>query len=82
MVKFTHIFVMSVLIFGLAVSGCVGNNNDEKENGPAPNASVNNTSVNQGLTEAEVQEFDENVTDLKNLLENSSIEEEIVVEEL
>lgn len=82
MVKFTHIFVMSVLIFGLAVSGCVGNNNYEKENGSAPNASVNNTSVNQGLTEAEVQEFDENVTDLKNLLENSSIEEEIVVEEL
>ncbi|HII79497.1 MAG TPA: hypothetical protein HA261_03650 [Methanosarcina sp.] len=80
MVKFTHLFVMSILVFWLAVSGCVGNETDAKEEGPASNASVN-TSANKGLTEADVQEFDENVTDLEDLLKNSSLEEEIDIEE-
>jgi hypothetical protein len=78
-------FVLSILIFWLAGSGCVGNDTSEvEEAGIAPNipGSEDNTSAEQGLTEAEIQEFEENVTDLENLLENSSLEEEIVVEDL
>lgn len=84
MVKFTHIFVMSVLIFWLAGSGCVGNKTDTEEASIAPDVprtdGGENTSAGQKLTEADVQEFEENATDLENLLDNSS--EEIVVEEL
>lgn len=79
MVKLTHVFVMSILILWLAASGCAGIDKEEQEAGPAPNASEN-TSANQVLTEADVQEFDKNATDLENLLENST--EEIVIEEL
>ncbi|MHC1754866.1 MAG: hypothetical protein AB9861_05445 [Methanosarcina sp.] len=85
MVKFTYMFVLSILIFWLAGSGCVGNDTSEvEEAGIAPNipGAEDNTSAEQGLTEAEIQEFEENVTDLENLLENSSLEEEIVVEDL
>lgn len=79
MVKSTHVFVMSILILWLAASGCAGSDTDEREAGPALNASEN-TSANQMLTEEDVQEFDKNATDLENLLENST--EEIVIEEL
>ncbi|MDI9395722.1 MAG: hypothetical protein QM426_10075 [Euryarchaeota archaeon] len=87
MVKFTHFIVMSFLVFWLAVSGCVGNDTDEKDEGPASNStessnsSVNN-SANKGLTEADVKEFDENIAGLEDLLVNSSLEEEIDIEEL
>ena len=41
-----------------------------------------NTSAKQELTEADLKEFEENVTDLEDLLNNSSLDEEIVIEEL
>jgi hypothetical protein len=85
MVKFTHMFVLSILVFWLAVSGCAENDASEMEEaGIIPNipGTEEDTSAEQGLTEAEIQDFEENVTDLENLLENSSIEEEIVVEDL
>ncbi|KKG17007.1 hypothetical protein EO98_18785 [Methanosarcina sp. 2.H.T.1A.6] len=85
MVKFTHVLVMSILIFWLAGSGCIGNNASKAEEaGIAPNISgaEENTSAEQELTEAEIQEFEENITELENLLENSSLEDEIDIEEL
>lgn len=82
MVKFTHIFVMSILIFWLAVSGCVGDDNNAEETGvpetPGTNGS-GNASAEQ-LTEADLHDFESNVTDLEELLDNSS--EEIVIEKL
>lgn len=85
MVKFTHMFVMSILIFWLAVSGCVGNDTDAEEAGLAPeipgtDAGENSSAGQEELTEADVHEFEKNVTDLEALLENST--EEIVIEEL
>jgi hypothetical protein len=83
MVKFTHLFVISILILSLAGSGCVGNETNVEEAGlnetPGANGS-GNASAEQKLTEADVQEFEKNATDLENLLDNSS--EEILVEEL
>lgn len=83
MVKFTHLFVISILILSLAGSGCVGKDINAKEadlrDTPGANDS-GNASAEQKLTEADVQEFEQNATDLENLLENSS--EEILVEEL
>lgn len=85
MVKFTYIFVLSILIFWLAGSGCVGNDTSEVgEAGIVPNipGMEENTSAEQGLTEVEIQEYEENITEIENLLENTSLEEEIVIEDL
>ena len=85
MVKFTHVLVLSILIVWLAGSGCVGNDaSKEGEAGLAPNipGAEENTSAEQVLTEAEIQEFEENITDFENLLNNSSLEDEIVIEDL
>lgn len=86
MVKFTHLFVTLILIFWLASSGCIGNKISEVgEAGLVPNIpgteeSAENNSTQQGLTEAEIQEFEENITELEDLLKNSSLDEEIVIE--
>ncbi|MDY9928119.1 hypothetical protein [Methanosarcina sp.] len=85
MVKLTYVFILSILIFWLAGSGCIGDDTSEIEGaGIVPNipGTEDDTSAEQGLTEAEIQEFEEKITDLEALLENSSLEEEIVVEEL
>ena len=85
MVKFTHIFVISILIFWLAASGCVEDNTDVGEAGISQeipgSEDGENTSAKQELTEAHLKEFEENVTDLEDLLNNSSLDEEIVIEE-
>ena len=85
MVKFTYVLVLSILVFWLAGSGCVGNDTSKAgEAGLVPNipGAEGNTSSEQELTEAEIQEFEENITDLENLLENSSLEDEIIIEDL
>lgn len=82
MVKFTHVFVISILILWLAASGCTGNDTDSGEAGlqESPGTEGSENSSVEQLTEADVHEFEQNVTDLEELLNNSS--EEIVVEEL
>lgn len=85
MVKFRYLFVLSILFFWLAGSGCVGNDtSNTKEAGIVPGISGanENTSAEPVLTEEEIQEFEKNVSELEDLLSNSSIEEEIVVEDL
>jgi hypothetical protein len=85
MVKFTHMFVTLILIFWLAGSGCVENDTSEVEEAgivPGIPGIEGNTSAGQELTETDIQEFEENITELEDLLKNSSLEEEIVVEGL
>lgn len=85
MVKLVHLFVLSALIFWLAGSGCVGNNtSDVKEAGIAPEVAEAENGVPDsgvGLTPAEIQEIDGDMAELENLLNNASVEEEIVLEE-
>lgn len=80
MVKFTHIFVISILIFWLAVSGCVGDDNNAEEAQEAPGTNGSQNASAEKLTEADLHDFESNVTDLEDLLDNSS--EEIVIEKL
>lgn len=88
MVKFTHVLVLSILIFWLAGSGCVGNDTSKAEEGgiapniPGAEENSENTFAEQELTEAEIQEFEENITELEDLLNNSSLEDEIIIEDL
>jgi len=95
MVKLTHLLVLSSLIIWLAVSGCIGNDTSKvKEAGTgsnytkvrsssAPNNSSSGASAEDlevGLSQTELKELDSDMSDLQNLLENSSSSEEIVIE--
>ncbi len=95
MVKSAHLLVLSSLIIWLAVSGCIGNdtsNIKETRNGSnytevrssdAPNGSLNGSPTDDmevGLTQAELKELDSDMADLQDLLGNSSVGEDIVVE--
>jgi len=81
MAKLAHLLVLTALIVWLAGSGCIGNN-DKEEAGIAPSEEVENgaSDNSDGLTQAEVKELDEDMTDLENLLANASVEEEILLE--
>ncbi len=88
MVKFAHLLILSALIVWLAGSGCVGNSTSEvKEPRVNPDvAEMQNGApaedLDMGQTQAEIQDLDSEVADLKNSLENASPEEEIVIEEM
>ncbi|AKB79056.1 hypothetical protein MSHOH_2573 [Methanosarcina horonobensis HB-1 = JCM 15518] len=84
MVEFRYLFVLSILFFWLAGSGCVGNDASDMEEGITTDipGTEENTSAKQSLTEAEIQEFEGNILELEDLLSNSSLDEEIVIEEL
>lgn len=85
MVKLAHLLVLSALIVWLAGSGCVGNDANVEEAGTAPNVAEAENGVSDnsgsGLTQAEIQELDNDMDDLEELLQNASVEEEIVIEE-
>lgn len=85
MIKFRYLFVLSILFLWLAGSGCVGNDTpNTEEAGIVPGISgvEENTSAEQVITEEEIQEFEKNISELEDLLSNSTIEEEIIVEDL
>jgi hypothetical protein len=86
MVKFSHLLILSVLIFWLAGSGCVGNDASEvNKSGEKPgNAEVQapTSDLEIELTHEEIQELDSDMADLEILLENASIPENIQIEEL
>jgi hypothetical protein len=88
MVKFAHLLVLSALIIWLAGSGCVGNGTSEVKNSGVDQNAVeagNGAPVEDleiGLTQAEIQKLDQDTAGLKNLLDDASPEEDIVIEEL
>jgi hypothetical protein len=94
MIKFTRLFVLSVLIFWIAVSGCIGGNApEEKEAGkgstnisPKGENTVNLSSpdgdLDVGLSQAELKELDSDMADLEDVLENSSLGENLVIEDV
>jgi hypothetical protein len=88
MVKFAHLLVLLALIACLAGSGCVGDSTSEvKESKANPDvAEMQNgepaEDLEMGFTQAEIQEFDSEMTGLEDLLENASPGEDIVIEEL
>ena len=81
MVRFAHLFILSILIVWVSGAGCVGtsekgiDSNETEEN-------AGNTLEETGLTEAEIQGFEADISELDNILENASLKEEIVIEEL
>lgn len=83
MVKFAHLLLLSALIVWIAGSGCVGNDASEMEEaGIAPNVAEagNGVPADSGLTQAEIQELDSDMTELEDLLEDASLEDEIEID--
>jgi len=88
MVKFAHLLVLSALVVWLAGSGCVGNDTSKvEESGVNPNFAeagdgAPSENLETGLTQAEIKELDSDMADLDDLLENASLDEDIVIEEV
>ena len=88
MVKFAHLLVLSALIVLLAGSGCVGNDTpDVKKTEAGPNSfEVENRSPDEDLDtrllQAEIQELNSEMEELKGMLEDANLEDEIIIEEL
>lgn len=79
MVKLAHLLVLTALVIWLSGSGCIGNN-DKEEAGTAQGAEAGNGANSEGLTQADIQELDNDMTELENLLTNASTDEEILLE--
>lgn len=87
MVRFVHLFILSVLIVWLSAAGCVGNN-ASKTDDSVIHSKANETGQNAGstlkepgLTAAEIQGIEADTSEIENMLDNSSTNEEIVIEE-
>jgi hypothetical protein len=88
MIKFAHLLVLSALIVLLAGSGCVENDTpdiEKMEVGPN-SVEVENGSPDEDLDtrllQAEIQELNSEMEELKGMLEDANLEDEIIIEEL
>jgi hypothetical protein len=87
MVKFTHLLILSALMVWLIGSGCVENDAAEVEESEIDSdaAEAGEEVQDAGyleLNEAEILELEADMAELKTLLEDVSLEEDIVIEDL
>jgi len=87
MVKFAHLLILSALMVWIVGSGCVGNDAAEVEESEIGSDAAKagdeaQDSREPELNEAEILELDADMAELEALLENVSLEEDIVIEEL
>jgi hypothetical protein len=88
MVKFAHLLVLSVLIVSLAGSGCIGNDSSKGKEATTSSKeanighSVQADDLGVGLTQAELKELDDDMIELQNVLEDSSLGEEIDMQDM
>ena len=86
MVKLAHLLMLSTLIVWIAGSGCIGNDKSKVEDkalspkGAEEGNGISADNLDVDLSQAELKELDSDMEDLQNLLENSSVGEDIVVE--
>jgi len=83
MVRFVDLFILSVLMIWLSVAGCVGNDVSN-----TADSGIHSKAIETGkdaedalkeprLTEAEIQGLEADTSELENMLENSSLQEEM-----
>ena len=95
MLKRKYIVILAILVLGLVVSGCTGDTSQEDEtvsNSTAAeelndysNASVADVTLNEemvGITDTDIQDIEEELEELEILINETDIEEDIVVEEI
>jgi hypothetical protein len=88
MVRFVHLLILSVLIIWLSIAGCVGNDASKTEDSEI-HSKANETEKDAGdalkeprVTKADIEGLEADTSEIDNMLENSSLQEEIVIEEL
>lgn len=92
MAKLTHLLILSALMTFVVGSGCVGDDASEVEEseqdskaveaGEEAGNSSGNSSGELEINETEIQELEAEIAELVALLENASLEEDIVIEKL
>ena len=87
MVRFTHLLILSAVMVWIVGSGCVGNDAAEVEESGIDSdaAKAGEEAQDSGdleLNEAEILELEADMAELEALLENVSLEEDIVIEGL
>lgn len=95
MFKRKYLVVLGILVLGLVMSGCTDNTPKETEAIPEDSAVVqeledDNTSIADetlrdemvGITDTEIQDIEEEVSELEEFINDTDSEEEIVVEEI
>ncbi|WP_292466498.1 hypothetical protein [Methanolobus sp.] len=95
MFKRKYLVVLGILVLGLVVSGCTDNAPQETEAIPEDLAVVqeledDNTSIADetlsdemvGITDTEIQDIEEEVSELEEFINDTDSEDEIVVEEI
>ncbi|WMW23301.1 hypothetical protein RE476_05600 [Methanolobus mangrovi] len=95
MLKRKYIVILAILVLGLVVSGCTDNAPQEdktlSENTAAEelddnnNASVADVTLGEemvGITDPEIQDIEEELQELQVLINETDVEEDIVVEEI
>ncbi|GEM_PF-1568004 len=95
MFKRKYIVILAILVLGLVVSGCTGNAPQEEETvsestaaeelGDDNSISVADVTLGEemvGITDPEIQDIEEELQELEVLINETDIEEDIVVEEI
>jgi hypothetical protein len=87
-VKLAHLLMLSTLIVWIAGSGCIGNDKSKVEDkalSPKGAEEGNGTSAKNldvDLSQAELKKLDSDMADLQNLLENASLNDNIVLKDV
>ena len=88
MVKLAHLLMLSTLIVWIAGSGCIGDDKSKVEDkalSPKGAEEGNGTSAENldvDLSQAELKRLDSDMADLQNLLENASLNDNIVLKDV
>jgi hypothetical protein len=87
-VKLAHLLMLSTLIVWIAGSGCIGDDKSKVEDkalSPKGAEEGNGTSAENldvDLSQAELKKLDSDMADLQNLLENASLNDNIVLKDV
>lgn len=88
MVKLAHLLMLSTLIVWIAGSGCIGDDKSKVEDkalSPKGAEEGNGTSAENldvDLSQAKLKKLDSDMADLQNLLENASLNDNIVLKDV
>lgn len=85
MVKFRCLVIIAVLLFGVMVSGCADKGTTDGTSNETEQISVADNALTEemiGITDAEIQDIEAQLTEFEVLVEEANIEEDIVIEEI
>jgi len=87
MASFKHLIILSVILVGLAVSGCVSEPPAESapDELPQQQASAADDALGEedvGLTDTEIADLESDLAELEAMLEDLNMDEDLLLEEI